>query len=86
MKIIAERRLFWFLKEGAELDLNSESSLDMYAQQVMTHGKTGDIKKLIRTVETDSLKKSFERIKRYLPVPVKDFWEDYFGNTVPASK
>jgi hypothetical protein len=29
MKVSAENRLFWFLKEGTELDLNNQVHLDM---------------------------------------------------------
>ena len=48
MKAILEKRLFWYLKEGTELDLKNPSHIDMYVQQVLSHGKTEDIKKMIK--------------------------------------
>ena len=47
MKITADPRLFWFLKEKARLDLNKPSSLDLYAQQVLTRGRSTDVKELL---------------------------------------
>lgn len=81
MKIIPEKRLFWYLKDGIELDLKDPSLLDMYVQQVLSHGKKEDIRKLMKMIEPDVFKKSFERIKRYLPKEVRSFWEDGLGNT-----
>lgn len=43
MKTVVDKRLFWFLKEGAELDLSKKSQLDMYVQQTLLRGKTSDI-------------------------------------------
>ena len=45
MKIKADKRLFWFLKDNVKLDLNDPSQLDMYLHQVITYGRTEDIKK-----------------------------------------
>jgi len=53
----------------------------MYVQQVLSHGRTSDIKKLMKEVDLESLKKSLERIKGYLPKRVRNFWEDMLGDT-----
>ena len=50
MKTLVEKRLFWFLKEGTELDISNKTHLDMYVQQTLPRGKTWDIKKLLKTV------------------------------------
>jgi hypothetical protein len=81
MKITPEKRLFWYLKDGVELDLEDPSQLDMYVQQVLSHGKTEDIGKLMKMIKPEVFKMSFERIKKYLPKEVRSFWEDGLGNT-----
>jgi len=81
MKISAEKRLFWFFKDGVELNIKDQRYLDMYVQQVLSHGRTSDIKKLMKEVDLESLKKSLERIKGYLPKRVRNFWEDMLGDT-----
>jgi hypothetical protein len=81
MKITPEKRLFWYLKEGVEIDLEDPSQLEMYVQQVFSHGNTEDIRKLVKMIDPQVLIKTFERIKRYLPKEVRSFWEDGFGNT-----
>jgi len=81
MKITPEKRLFWYLKDGVELDLEDPSQLDMYVQQILSYGKAEDIRKLMKMIEPEIFKKSFERIKRYLPKEVRSFWEDGLGNT-----
>ena len=48
MKVNADKRLFWFLKDNTELDLDSPAILDMYVQQVLMYGKAQDIKSLLR--------------------------------------
>ena len=79
-KAIAEKRLFWFLKEGAEIDLSDNAQLDMYIQQVLSHGSTPDIKSLLKMIESSAITNSFNRIKNFLPKEVKMFWEDWFGD------
>lgn len=81
MKITPEKRLFWYLKDDAELNLEDPSQLDMFVQQVLSHGKAEDIRKLMKVIKPEVLKKSFDRIKRYLPKEVRSFWEDGLGNT-----
>jgi len=86
MKIVAEKRLFWNLREGAEIDLSKRSQLDMYVQQVLSRGRQADVQSLLAKVDRRDFKASFERIKAYLPRPVKRFWEEWFGNPEPSSK
>jgi hypothetical protein len=81
MKITPEKRLFWYLKDDVEFDLEDSSQLDMYVQQILSHGKAEDIKKLVKLIEPEVFKNSFERIKKYLPREVRSFWEDGLGNT-----
>lgn len=86
MKTKTEKRLFWYLKEGTELDLENPSHRDMYVQQILSHGKTEDIKKLIRTLPPETFRKSFSRVKRFLPKEVRKFWEEGLGDTGEGSK
>ncbi len=80
MKIVAEERLFWFLKEGATLDLEVPSEFDLYLRQVFTRGRTEDVKRLLKIVDPLKLAQGVERIKRFLPADVRSFWEDFLGN------
>ena len=86
MKTFAEKRLFWFLKEGTELDLSDKAQLDMYVQQVLTRGKASDIKRLFRTIAPLVFYDSFNRIKNFLPKEVKRFWEEDIGDSHQAAK
>jgi len=81
MKIRAEKRLFWFLKEGAELDLSNKAHMDMYVQQILSKGRSSDIKRLIHTIKPSDFVESFGRIKNFLPEEVRSFWEDWVGDT-----
>ena len=78
MKIKAEKRLFWFLKDDTELDLDKTDVLNMYVQQVFSRGRTDDIKNLFKTINKNILAKSFESIKIFLPKEVKNFWDKEF--------
>jgi hypothetical protein len=80
MKTVTEKRLFWFLKEGAELDLSNKSHLDMYVQQTLSKGKLSDIKRLLRTVAPSDFTESFHRVKSFLPKEVRRFWEESLGD------
>ena len=73
-------RLFWFLKKDATLDLSNPSSLDLYVQQVISHGTAGDVRMLLRRVDVGRLKKSLEHLKRFLPTEVRMFWEDFVAS------
>ena len=87
MKAVAEKRLFWFLKEGTELDLAQKDHLDMYIQQVLTRGNTSDVKNLFKTINRSEFIESFERIKHFMPKEVKMFWEEWLGYiNKPAEK
>lgn len=79
MKMTPEGRLFWFLKEGTDLDLSDPATLEMVVQQVATCGRTEDVRNLLRAVPPDRLKQSFEKRGRFLPDEVRMFWEDFFA-------
>ena len=81
MKIAADKRLFWFLKDDVELDLDIPSVLDMYVQQVLSRGISQDVKVLFERIGALQVKEVFMRVKSFLPKEVRLFWEDYFGNT-----
>ena len=86
MKTTVEKRLFWFLKEGAEIDLANAPHMDMYVQQVLSRGHTSDIRTLLRIVSPLDLSNSFARIRNFLPPEVKMFWEEWFGDTHKSSE
>ncbi len=77
MKIIPDKRLFWFLKEGTSLDLSEASVLDMYVQQTITKGRTEDIKALLKLLTIKELQAVLERIGHFIPQDVRMFWEDF---------
>ncbi len=80
MKIVAEKRLFWFLKSKVKLDLSDPRELEMYIQQVITHGVAKDIKTLFSRINLAQFKKAFRRLSRFLPFEVRKFWEDAIGD------
>ncbi len=86
MKIPAKKRLFWYLKDGQEFDLDNPSHVDMYVQQVLTHGRVEDVKEMLRVLPSESFLESFKRIKRYLPKEVRRLWEDGLGSAGADSK
>jgi len=86
VKTNAEKRLFWFLKEGAELDLSNKTHLDLYIKQTLSKGKTSDIKRLLGIVKLFDFVESFGRIKNFLPKEVRAFWEEWLGNLDPSPK
>ncbi|MBI3991135.1 MAG: hypothetical protein HY350_03190 [Candidatus Omnitrophica bacterium] len=79
MKTIAGKRLFWFLKDSIEIDLSDKRQLDIYVQQILSRGKTSDIRNLLKLIDISEFKDSFRRIKNFLEKEVKMFWEEYFG-------
>jgi len=80
MYITPDKRLFWFLKDSIKLDLSEPSQLDMYVQQVITHGRTEDIRMLFKNIDSESFKSAFIRLKHFLPREVRKFWEDFIGD------
>jgi hypothetical protein len=86
MKSIVEKRLFWFLKEGTELDLSNKAHLDMYVQQTLSKGNISDIKKLFKTVAPSNFIESFNRVKSFLPKEVRRFWEEWLGDINQSSR
>ncbi|HCX90510.1 MAG: hypothetical protein COW04_10230 [Deltaproteobacteria bacterium CG12_big_fil_rev_8_21_14_0_65_43_10] len=81
MKIRPPKRLFWFIKEGTEIDLSDKRQLDMYVQQIMSRGITSDVKGLFDIMSKNELLGSFARIKIFLPSEVRKFWEEALGDT-----
>ena len=78
--IIPDKRLFWFLKDGVRLNLNEPYELQMYIQQVLTYGRTDDIKGLLKDVDSVRFKRGFLMIRRFLPNEVGMFWEDVIAS------
>jgi len=78
MKLYAEKRLFWFLNDGAKLDLSDKADLDMYIQQTISRGRLSDVKKLLSLIPLADFTGSFKRIKKFLPKEVRSFWEESF--------
>ena len=77
MKLQVDQRLFWFLKEGATLDLSKPSDLDLYVQQVLSRGTSEDVTYLLKNVPAERFRQSFLRVQRFLPGDVRGFWEDF---------
>jgi len=86
MKTIIEKRLFWFLKDGTELDLSNKTHLDMFIQQTLSKGRASDVKSLFRMIGIRDFIRSFNRIKNFLPREVKNFWEEWLGNINQPTK
>ena len=80
MRIASDPRLFWFLKEGAVIDLTQPSQRDLYVRQVMTHGRFNDVKTLLARLPLEKLADSFKRLKQFLPKEIRLFWEEFLGN------
>ena len=80
MKIVAEGRLFWFLKEGISLDLDDPESVDLYVQQVLTRGRSADVKTLLKNLGILRFKESFQRVENFFPKEIKTFWEDFLAD------
>lgn len=74
------RRLFWFLKDDVKLDLYDPAQLDMYIQQVVTCGRSEDIKAMFKDIGLEQFRSAFVRLKCFLPFEVRKFWEDFLGN------
>ncbi len=86
MEIMIPENLFWFLKEGTRLDLSKRVHRDMYVQQVLTRGRTADVRKLLSTIKVAEFSESLGRIERFLPKGVQRFWEEWLGNFDPSAK
>jgi len=81
MKTKVNNRLFWYLKDGIEFDLENPSHVDMYVQQILSHGKAEDIQKMLEILPPEKFRKSFKRIRRFLRREVRRFWEIGLGDT-----
>lgn len=86
MKTTIDKRLLWYLKDEARFDLENPSHMDMYVQQVLSCGRAEDVKKMIKMLSLERFKKSFGRIKNFLPKEVKGFWEKGLGDIGEDSK
>ncbi len=86
MKTKADKKLFWYLKDDVEIDLDNPSHVDMYVQQVLSYGKLEDIKRMLRMLQPEKFRESFRRIKKFLPKEVRRFWEAGLGDTGEGSK
>ena len=80
MEIHPESRLFWFLKDGVSLDLSDPSILEMYFQQVAVRGRAEDVRILLKRVHPKQLRNALEPLKRFLPLEVRMFWEDFVAS------
>jgi hypothetical protein len=69
----------WFLKSGAKLNMSSPADAELYVQQVMTKGNLKDVRKLLESLGEEKTKQIFLRIKNFLPLEVRRFWEGFFG-------
>jgi hypothetical protein len=76
MQITPDAKLFWFLKDGVKLELSDPAQLDMYIQQVITAGRSGDIRTLFKNIGLARFRSAFPRLKHFLPSEVRRFWED----------
>lgn len=84
MKIIANKALFWFLQDGTELNMEKPEHIDLYIQQTLSYGSLKDIKELFHIISLNTFWESFERIKKFLPLPIRKFWEEYHGDIKSA--
>ena len=80
MKIILNKNLFWFLEPNTEIDLSDPASFEMYIQQVISRGRTEDVRLMLKQVDREQFKSTFSRIKLFVPKEVRNFWEDFLEN------
>ena len=86
MKTHADKRLFWYLKEGVELDFDNPSHVDQYVQQVLSFGKVEDVKKMLKILPPSKFRESFKGVKPFLPKEVRRFWEAGLGDSGEGSE
>ena len=77
MSISPDKKLFWFLKDNVSLDLSKATDLELYVQQVLSRGRSKDVKALLTAVDFERFKQVFIKIKRFFPPEVRIFWEDF---------
>ena len=77
MNILPDKKLFWFLKDNASLDLANTADLELYVQQVLTRGRMEDVKALLTAVDFKRFRQVFLKIKRFFPREVRTFWEAF---------
>ncbi|OGF59339.1 MAG: hypothetical protein A2Y62_13730 [Candidatus Fischerbacteria bacterium RBG_13_37_8] len=86
MEVKADKRLFWYVKESTVMDLSNKNTLDIYVQQILTHGNISDIKQLLSNISIHEFYASFIRVRKYLPILVAKFWEHWFEYHYPTSR
>ena len=75
------KRLFWFLKPRAKLNMSNQADLELYVQQVMTRGRISDVRELLKKMGDKKTNQIFLRLKKFLPFDVRLFWEDFFEHS-----
>jgi hypothetical protein len=63
METTVQKKLSWFLKEGTKLDLSNKTHVDMYIQQILSRGKSSDVKKLLKEIKPLGFSESFAGIE-----------------------
>jgi hypothetical protein len=63
METTVQKKLSWFLKEGTKLDLSNKTHVDMYIQQILSRGKSSDVKKLLKEIIPLEFSESFAGIE-----------------------
>lgn len=58
----------------------------MYIQHILSRGRTSDVKRLLKLVDTSDFIESLSRIKKFLPQEVKRFWEEWPVNNIKEIK
>lgn len=58
----------------------------MYIQHILSRGRTSDVKRLLKLVDTSDFIESLSRIKKFLPQEVKRFWEEWPVNNIKGIK
>ena len=83
----ADTRLFWFLKEGATLDLENPRDRDRLVQQVLLRGGDREDIELLGRLRPKEFQDSFDRIKDFVPADIRRFWEKYVADHLkPAER
>lgn len=80
MKTPVEKRLFWFLREGTQIDLADSAHVELLMQHVLASGRTDGVSKLLKMIAPSDFARSFRRIKDFLPQEVRMFWEEWRGD------
>jgi len=74
----ASTRLFWYLPEGAELDLDDPRERARVVRQVMLHGTYEDVVRMLRMLNRAELLEAYRAVRNTLPEDVRGFWDEVF--------